>query len=73
MCLGWAKAHRSVLLEGVLQGQGAAVFESEASRSCPHSALTLFIKERVVKISDLSLEVNGFIHDLLCLVVLGDL
>jgi len=49
------------------------VFESEASRSCPHSALTLFIKERVVKISDLSLEVNGFIHDLLCFIVLGDL
>ena len=73
MCLGWAKAHRSVLLEGVLQGQGAAVFESEASRSWPHSALTLFIKERVVKISDLSLELNGFIHDLLCFVVLGDL
>ena len=73
MCLGWAKAHRSVLLEGVLQGQGAAVFESEASRSCPHFALTLFIKERVVKISDLSLEVNGFIHGLLCFVVLGDL
>ena len=73
MCLGWAKAHRSVLLEGVLQGQGAAVFESEVSHSYPHSALTLFIKERVVKISDLSLEVNGFIHGLLCFVVLGDL
>ena len=73
MCLGWAKAHRSVLLEGVLQGQGAAVFESEALRSYLHSGLTLFIKERVVKISDLSLEVNGFIHCLLCFVVLGDL
>ena len=41
MFLGLAKAHRSELLEGVLQGQGAAVFESEASHSCPHSGLTL--------------------------------
>ena len=41
MFLGLAKAHISELLEGVLQGEGAAVFESEASRSCPHSALTL--------------------------------
>ena len=41
MFLGLAKAQRSELLEGVLQGQGAAVFESEASHSCPHSGLTL--------------------------------
>ena len=41
MCLGWAKVHRSEPLEGVLLGQGAAVFELEVSRSCPHSALTL--------------------------------
>ena len=42
MFLGLAKAHISELLEGVLQGEGAAVFESEASRSCPHSASALF-------------------------------
>ena len=29
------------------------MFELEASRSWPHSALTLFIKKRVVKVSDL--------------------
>jgi hypothetical protein len=51
--LGWAKAHKLKPLEGALLGQGAAVFELEASRSWPHSALTLFIKKRVVKVSDL--------------------
>ena len=51
--LGWAKAHKLKPLEGALLGQGAAVFELEASLSWPHSALTLFIKKKVVKASDL--------------------
>jgi hypothetical protein len=49
------------------------VFDLEASHSCPHSALTRFIKERVVKVSDLSLELNGSIHCFLRFVVLADL
>ena len=73
MCLGLAKAHRLKPLAGAPLRQPVATFELETSHSWTHSALPLFVKEIVGKGFDLSLEFNGFIHCLLCVVVLVDL
>ena len=73
MCLGLAKAHRLKPLAGAPLRQALVAFELETSHSLPHSALPLFVKERVVKGFELSLELNRFIHCLLGVVVLVDL